>query len=60
MGDIIHDTLLHRALDETHYQQPNGASLTDVSEDLQNEMDEPYHVFRLTPQTESDDMYQIF
>ena len=60
MGNIIHDTLVHHALDETHCHQPNGASLPDVAEDLKNDMDEPYHMFGLTPHTKSDNTYQIF
>ena len=61
IGNIIHDNLVHHAINETHCHQPNSVNLPNIAEDLQNEMDEPCHVFRFTSQIESksDNLYII-
>ena len=57
---IIPGILDHHAVDGTHCQQPNGTSISAVTDDLQNVMDGLYQVFGLIHQTESDDLYQNF
>ena len=53
IGNVIYDTLVHHVFNETLCHQPNGGSLPNITEDLQNEMDEPCYVLRLIPQIES-------
>ena len=60
MGNIIPDTLDHHNVNGTNYQQLNGVSISDVTNDLKNEVDGLYQMFWSTQKTESDDPYQIF
>ena len=53
MSNTIPDTLDHHTVDGTHCQQPNGASISAVADNLQNEVNGLYHMFWLT-QEDSD------
>ena len=47
MRNFIPDTLDHHAVGGTHCQWPNDAGISAVTDVLQNELDGPYHLFRL-------------